>query len=129
MKKYIVETYYYTCTFKTVHSLNDLNDKELAEIDARTDGDVEVLDVKLNNRKTKKIGDKKRFKDIINKTENPISKNISEKIVENKKLQNKDPNLSLKVKTIPDSKCLIEEKDIFKSSDRRPQGILTHRRI
>ena len=42
MKKYIVETYY-TCTFKTVHSLNDLNDKELAEIDARTDGDVEVL--------------------------------------------------------------------------------------
>ena len=58
MKKYIVETYY-TCTFKTVHSLNDLNDKELAEIDARTDGDVEVLDVKLNNRKTKKIGGEK----------------------------------------------------------------------
>ena len=54
MKKYIVETYY-TCTFKTVHSLNDLKDKELAEIDARTDGDVEVLDVKLNNRKTKII--------------------------------------------------------------------------
>ena len=97
MKKYIVETYY-TCTFKTVHSLNDLNDKELAEIDARTDGDVEVLDVKLNNRKTKKIGDKKSVKNIINKIENPISKNISEKIVENKKLQNKEPNLSLKVK-------------------------------
>ena len=52
MKKYIVETYY-TCTFKTVHSLNDLNEKELAEVDTRTDGDVEVIDVKLNNRKTK----------------------------------------------------------------------------
>ncbi len=108
MKKYIVETYY-TCTFKTVHSLNDLNDKELAEIDTRTDGDVEVLDVKLNNRKTKKIGDKKSSKDITNKTENPISNNISEKIVENKKLQNKDLNLSLKVKN----------NSRFKMPDRR----------
>ena len=57
MKKFIVETYY-TCTFKTVHTLNDLNDKELSKIDQRTDGDVEVIDVKLNNRKTKKIGEK-----------------------------------------------------------------------
>ena len=56
MKKFIVETYY-TCTFKTVHTLNDLNDAELSKIDQRTDGDVEVIDVKLNNRKTKKIGD------------------------------------------------------------------------
>ena len=65
MKKFIVETYY-TCTFKTVHSLNDLNDAELSKIDDRTDGSVEVIDVKLNNRKTKKIGEKenpnKKFK-------------------------------------------------------------------
>ena len=27
MKKFVVETYY-TCTFKTVHTLDDLNDKE-----------------------------------------------------------------------------------------------------
>ena len=54
MKKFIVETYY-TCTFKTVHSLDNLNEKELAEIDKRTDGMVEVIDVKLNNRKTKKL--------------------------------------------------------------------------
>ena len=53
MKKFIVETYY-TCTFKTVHTLNDLNEKELSKIDNRTDGSVEVIDVKLNNRKTKK---------------------------------------------------------------------------
>ena len=63
MKKFIVETYY-TCTFKTVHSLNDLNDAVLSKIDDRTDGSVEVIDVKLNNRKTKKIGEK----------ENPIIK-------------------------------------------------------
>ena len=52
MKKFIVETYY-TCTFKTVHTLTDLNDKELSKIDTRSDGEVEVIDVKLNNRKTK----------------------------------------------------------------------------
>ena len=52
MKKYVVETYY-TCTFKTVHNLNNLNDKELSTIDQRTDGDVHVIDVKLNNRKTR----------------------------------------------------------------------------
>ena len=56
MKKYIVETYY-TCTFKTVHSLENLNESELSKIDSRADGEVEVIDVKLNNRKTKKIGD------------------------------------------------------------------------
>ena len=55
MKKYLVETYY-TCTFKTLHTLDNLNDKELSKIDERTDGNVEVIDVKLNNRKTKKIG-------------------------------------------------------------------------
>ena len=32
MKKYLVETYY-TCTFKTVHSLNELNEKAMADID------------------------------------------------------------------------------------------------
>ena len=45
MKKFIVETFY-TCTFKTVHTLDELNDQELAKIDARKDGDVEVIDVK-----------------------------------------------------------------------------------
>ena len=58
MKKYIVETFY-TCTFKTVHTLDSLDDSQLSKIDQRTDGDVEVLDVKLNNRKTKKLGGKK----------------------------------------------------------------------
>ena len=53
MKKYIVETYY-TCTFKTVHTLSNLDDNELKKIDQRTDGEVKVIDVKLNNRKTKK---------------------------------------------------------------------------
>ena len=57
MKKYLVETYY-TCTFKTVHSLSELNEKAMADIDKRDDGIVEVIEVKLNNRKTKKVGEK-----------------------------------------------------------------------
>ena len=61
MKKFVVETYY-TCTFKTVHTLNNLDDSELSKIDQRTDGEVEVIDVKLNNRKTKKIGAKNTIK-------------------------------------------------------------------
>ena len=60
MSKYIVETFY-TCSFKIVHNLDELSDSELAKIDTRNDGDVEVIEVKLNNRKTKKIGDAYRL--------------------------------------------------------------------
>ena len=69
MKKYIVETYY-TCTFKTVHSLDELNDVELSKIDNRKDGEVEVIEVKLNNRKTKKIGDKKSSNNVKSQEKN-----------------------------------------------------------
>ena len=44
MKKFIVETYY-TCTFKTVHTLENLNDQELSKIHKREDGEV---DYKVN---------------------------------------------------------------------------------
>ena len=78
MKKYIVETFY-TCTFKTVHTLNNLDDKELSKIDQRTDGDVEVIDVKLNNRKTKKIGGKKEENSTRSDLQNILPKNIDNK--------------------------------------------------
>ena len=52
MSKYIVETFY-TCTFKITHKLDELNEKKLSELENRNDGAVEVIDVKLNNRKTK----------------------------------------------------------------------------
>ena len=57
MKKFLVETYY-TCTFKTVHKLDNLDEKELAKVDQRNDGEVELIEVKLNNRKTKTLGEK-----------------------------------------------------------------------
>ena len=87
MKKYVVETYY-TCTFKTVHSLENLDDAELSKIDQRSDGEVEVLDVKLNNRKTKKIGGNKDQKSKASKLDKSIPKNIADNLnvpkVENK---------------------------------------------
>ena len=54
MAKYLVETYY-TCTFKVNHYLDDINESELKNLEKRDDGNFEVLDVKLDNRKTKNL--------------------------------------------------------------------------
>ena len=84
MKKYLVETYY-TCTFKTVHSLDELNEKTMASIDNRDDGTVEVIEVKLNNRKTKKLGSEttknKENKDKIEIIDKKIDKTIKQNLV------------------------------------------------
>ena len=106
MKKFIVETYY-TCTFKTVHSLDNLNEKELAEIDKRTDGMVEVIDVKLNNRKTKKIGET-----ISQKNDKKVSASISKDIAS--KIKNSQ-EVSVNTKT----NLKIKNQSRFKMPDRR----------
>tara|TARA_Y100000389_G_scaffold7989_1_gene7619 strand:+ start:129 stop:953 length:825 start_codon:yes stop_codon:yes gene_type:complete len=109
MKKFIVETYY-TCTFKTVHTLDDLSDQELSRIDKRTDGNVEVIDVKLNNRKTKKIGgNTKNEKKTSSKIENPIPKSIAGKLSEAS--EDKQFHSSTNVK--------IKNNARFKMPDRR----------
>ena len=54
MAKYLVETYY-TCTFKVNHYLDEINETELKNLEKRDDGKFEVLDVKLDNRKTKNL--------------------------------------------------------------------------
>ncbi len=108
MKKFIVETYY-TCTFKTVHSLDELNDRELSKIDQRTDGNVELIDVKLNNRKTKKLGDKKDEKKELSKTDDSLSKNIVNKIIKTNNIEiNSNPG-----------QLKINNKSRFKMPDRR----------
>ena len=96
MKKYIVETYY-TCTFKTVHTLNNLDDTELSKIDKRTDGEVEVIDVKLNNRKTKKLGANKEDKTTNKKIKKPLTETITNKIGSPKNLQD-NSQMNLKIK-------------------------------
>ena len=65
MAKYLVETYY-TCTFKVNHYLDDINEAELKNLEKRDDGKFEVLDVKLDNRKTKSL-DPKNNKFVENK--------------------------------------------------------------
>ena len=57
MSKYLVETFY-TCTFKIIHQLEELNEKKLSELENRKDGKVEIIEVKLNNRKTKTVNEK-----------------------------------------------------------------------
>ena len=59
MAKYIVETYY-TCSFKVSHYLDDINETELSNLDKRDDGKFEILDVKLENRKTKNLDSKNK---------------------------------------------------------------------
>ena len=108
MKKFVVETYY-TCTFKTIHSLDDLNEKELSKIDNRSDGEVEVIDVKLNNRKTKKLGDKKPQKSNKNDLGIPITENISSKILAKPQNQMTEKTTNIKVKN----------NSRFKMPDRR----------
>ena len=107
MKKYIVETYY-TCTFKTVHTLNSLDDSELSKIDQRNDGEVEVIDVKLNNRKTKKVGSKKEEKPLKNKIESVLN-NVSSNQMKDEKNKIKDNYSNIKLKN----------NSRFKMPDRR----------
>ena len=54
MAKYLVETYY-TCSFKVSHYLDDIDEKNIQNIEKREDGKFEILDVKLDNRKTKNL--------------------------------------------------------------------------
>ena len=109
MKKFIVETYY-TCVFKTVHRLENLNDNELAKIDSRNDGEVQVIDVKLNNRKTKKIGNKKEKSEKSKESDSLLSANLSKKIDPSKNVNLIDNN-NLKAKNQTNAR--------FKMPDRR----------
>ena len=54
MAKYLVETYY-TCSFKVSHYLDDINENNIQNLEKREDGKFEILDVKLDNRKTKNL--------------------------------------------------------------------------
>ena len=76
MSKYLVETFY-TCTFKVNHYLEDVNENELKNLEKRDDGTFEVLDVKLDNRKTKSL-DPNNNKIVENKKIEIVSKSTSE---------------------------------------------------
>ena len=119
MSKYIVETFY-TCSFKIVHKLDELNEKKLSELENRNDGEVQVIDVKLDNRKTKTVGKKNDLESSSDKSQSkksPIfSSMISEKIVNSDKLQFSN---DLGNKNIKTNKLNKKTNDRSKMPDRR----------
>ncbi len=81
MAKYLVETYY-TCSFKVNHYLDSIDEKELKNLEKRDDGKFEIIDVKLDNRKTKslspsnnKIEESKKI-EIISENQKATTKNL-----------------------------------------------------
>ena len=111
MSKFLVETHY-TCTFKIVHELEELNEKALADIDNRKDGRVEIVNVTVNNRKTKKASDEKASKkvNLPNNVKINHSKNNENKIID------KISEVSSKKSTINKTKDLGKR---FQMPDRR----------
>ena len=97
MSKYLVETFY-TCTFKIIHKLDELNEKKLVDLENRKDGKVEIIDVKLNNRKTKTISDKNQNFSSSKSNENDMSdiSTIVNETIKSDKLQNLNENIDIK---------------------------------
>ena len=54
MAKFLVETFY-TCSFKVSHYLDDISEANIENLEKRDDGKFDVLDVKLDSRKTKNL--------------------------------------------------------------------------
>ena len=71
MAKYLVETYY-NCTFKVSHYLDKINDSELKNLEKRDDGKFEIIDVKLDNRKTKNLDKAGKISEIISEDDNKL---------------------------------------------------------
>jgi len=71
MAKYLVETYY-NCTFKVSHYLDEISDSELKNLEKRDDGKFEIIDVKLDNRKTKNLDKVGNVSEIENKNNNKL---------------------------------------------------------
>jgi len=119
MSKYLVETYY-TCTFKIVHKLDELNEKKLSDLENRNDGKVEIIDVKLNNRKTKTADIRKSEQDETNKSKDKNVSNFSSII--NEKITNSDDLISVneaKENNSYSQKSVKQSNNRSKMPDRR----------
>ena len=83
MSKYLVETYY-TCNFKVSHYLDDINEKKLQDLEKKEDGKFEILDIKLDKRKTKNL------EKVNNKNLDTINVNSDQQILNNKPIQSQN---------------------------------------
>jgi len=89
MSKFLVETFY-TCTFKIVHKLDELNEKKLSDLENRNDGKVEIIDVVLNNRKTKTTAKAENSNAPVNSIQNTSMPDVS-KIITKKFINTENP--------------------------------------
>ena len=112
MSKYIVETFY-TCTFKITHKLDELNEKKLSDLENRNDGEVQIIDVTLNNRKTKTADNKENLDNTFNKLQNKNATTVSAMV--NEKIVNSDKSQIL---NDFDSKYIKPQKFNKKTNDR-----------
>ena len=78
MAKFLVETFY-TCSFKVSHYLDDISEANIQNLEKREDGKFEILDIKLDNRKTKNLDkiDNKKLEAIDGEPKIIVSKNSS----------------------------------------------------
>jgi len=109
MAKYLVETYY-NCTFKVSHYLDEINTNELKNLEKRDDGKYEIIDVKLDNRKTKNL--EKIGKVVENGKNNNIKLDIRSDISDIKEN-------SIKNSTSLKNKILDQSNKRFGMPDRR----------
>ena len=96
MAKFLVETYY-TCSFKVSHYLDNIDEKNIQNLEKRDDGKFEILDVKLDNRKTKNLEkiDNNKVNIIDKSISAPISQNVPK--IDNKIGENFKSNLNEKL--------------------------------
>ena len=76
MAKYLVEAYY-TCSIKVSHYLDDISENSLKNLEKQEDGKFEILDMKLDSRKTKNLDktDNKKVDIIENEKKTVVSNN------------------------------------------------------
>jgi len=80
MAKYLVETYY-NCSIKVSHYLDDISENNLKNLEKNEDGKFEILDMKLDSRKTKNLDkiDNKKIDIIETEKENTVSNDSKNK--------------------------------------------------
>ena len=107
MSKYLVETFY-TCSFKVKHYLNKIDQVELNNLEKRDDGEFEVIDIKIDTRKTKSLE---------KNTSNKGTTNISEVKIDKTSSNLEDKNLSKNSNFIKNVDEAINKR--FSMPDRR----------
>ena len=103
MAKYLVETYY-NCSFKVSHYLDEVNGEELQNLEKRDDGKFEILDVKLDNRKTRNLDVKNQQNDNKEKVQkiDILSEKIQKSILKGQLLNNNNIENNNKRFSMPD---------------------------